>query len=79
MQFTIETEREVDGRWIAEVVEISGALVYGDTEQDAIARVRAMALRILADRIEHGESATRTAGRLDCPELKCLAQPGVAK
>lgn len=53
--FTIETEQEDDGRWIAEVMEIPGALVYGDTAQDAIAKVQALALRILADRIEHGE------------------------
>ena len=55
MTFTIETEREVDGRWIAAVVEIPGALVYGDTRQDAIARVQVLALRVLAERIEHGE------------------------
>ena len=54
LTFTIETEQEDDGRWIAEVMEIPGALVYGDTTQDAIAKVQALALRILADRVEHG-------------------------
>ncbi len=55
MNFTIETEREDDGRWIAELREIPGALAYGETRDEAIARVRALGLRVLADRIEHGE------------------------
>ncbi|OGG57239.1 MAG: hypothetical protein A3F84_13225 [Candidatus Handelsmanbacteria bacterium RIFCSPLOWO2_12_FULL_64_10] len=55
MKMTIETEQEEDGRWIAEVPELSGAMVYGQTREDAIAKVQALALRILADRIEHGE------------------------
>lgn len=57
MNFTIETEREDDGRWIAEILEIPGALVYGDTRDDAVARVRALGLRVIADRIEHGEAS----------------------
>ena len=52
---TIETEREEDGRWIAEVLEIPGALVYGSSTEDAIAKVQALALRVLAERLEHGE------------------------
>ena len=56
LKLTIETEQEVDGRWIAEVMEIPGALVYGETTEEAIANVQALALRILADRIEHGEA-----------------------
>ncbi|MBI2950483.1 type II toxin-antitoxin system HicB family antitoxin [bacterium] len=55
MKLTIETEQEEDGRWIAEVPELSGAMVYGQTREEAIARVQALALRVLADRIEHGE------------------------
>ena len=55
LTFTIETEQEADGRWIAEVMEIPGALVYAATTQDAGARVQALTLRILAERIEHGE------------------------
>ena len=54
--FTIETEREEDGRWIAEVLEIPGAMVYGPTTADAIAKAQALALRILAERLEHGEA-----------------------
>ena len=53
--FTIETEQETDGRWIAEVMEIPGALVYGATTAEAIAKVQALALRVLAERLEHGE------------------------
>jgi predicted RNase H-like HicB family nuclease len=56
MPFSIETEIEADGRWIAEVPTIAGALTYGATREEAIGRVQALALRILADRLEHGES-----------------------
>ena len=55
MKFTIETERETDGRWIAEVMELPGVMVYGATPTDAVARVQALALRVIAERIEHGE------------------------
>ena len=51
----IELEREEDGRWIAEVPDLPGAMVYGQTREEAVAKVEALALRILADRIEHGE------------------------
>ena len=51
----IEIEREVDGRWIAEVPVIPGAMAYGDTREQAIAKVEILALRVLADRLEHGE------------------------
>ncbi|GIK39370.1 MAG: hypothetical protein BroJett011_32030 [Chloroflexota bacterium] len=56
MQFTIEYEQEEDGRWLAEVLELPGVLAYGQTAQQAIARVEALALRVLADRLEHGEA-----------------------
>lgn len=55
MKYTVETEKEVDGRWIAEVPEISGAMKYGKTREEAIARAEALALRVIAERIEHGE------------------------
>ena len=55
MKFTIETEQETDGRWVAEVMELPGVMVYGVTVEDAVARVRALALRVLAERVEHGE------------------------
>jgi predicted RNase H-like HicB family nuclease len=53
---TIDQEQEEDGRWIAEVLELPGVLAYGETQGEAIARVQALALRVLADRLEHGES-----------------------
>lgn len=54
--FRIEVEREEDGRWIAEVVELPGALVYGATQDEAIAHVQALALRVVADQLEHDEA-----------------------
>jgi len=56
MQLTVETEQEEDGRWIAEVTELPGVLCYGVTEDEARMRAQALALRVLADRLEHGES-----------------------
>jgi predicted RNase H-like HicB family nuclease len=53
MRFTIEAEQEEDGRWLAEVLELPGALAYGQTPEEAIAKVQALALRVLADRLEH--------------------------
>ncbi len=52
---TIETERDEDGRWIAEVPDLPGVLVYSNTEAGAVARAKAMALRVIADKLEHGE------------------------
>ena len=57
MKFTIETERETDGRWIAEVMELPGVMVYGVTVEDAVARVRALAERVIAERVEYREDA----------------------
>jgi predicted RNase H-like HicB family nuclease len=54
--FAIEIEQEQDGRWIAEVPDLPGALAYGATEAEARARVQALALRVVADRLEHGEA-----------------------
>ena len=55
MIFTIEHEREEDGRWLAEVRELSGVLVYGRTREEATAKAPALALRVLAERLEYGE------------------------
>ena len=52
----IEVEREDDGRWIAEVVELPGVMGYGNNREEAISKVEALALRVIADRLEHGES-----------------------
>ena len=59
----IETELEEDGRWIAEVAALSGVIVYGATRAEALAKVEALALRVLADRVEHGEAV---------PEIEAL-------
>lgn len=55
MALTIEVEREDDGRWIAEVPAIPGVQAYGETREEAIERVQALSLRVLADRLDHGE------------------------
>ncbi len=54
-KLNIEVEREDDGRWLAEVPALPGTMVYGKNRQEAISRVQALALRVLADRLEHGE------------------------
>ena len=56
MILKVEIERESDGRWIGEVLDLPGALAYGASEQEARAKVQALALRVLADRLEHGEA-----------------------
>lgn len=57
MKFTVEYEQEVDGRWLAEVKEIPGVLAYGKTPEEAVAHAQALALRVVADQLDHGESA----------------------
>ena len=57
MTFTVETEQETDGRWIAEIAQIPGAMAYGATRGEAITRVEALGLRVLAERIEQGETS----------------------
>jgi predicted RNase H-like HicB family nuclease len=52
---SIEIEQEVDGRWIAEVPELPGVMAYGITRQEAMERVQSLSLRVLADRLDHGE------------------------
>ena len=55
-QFTIEFEQEDDGRWIGEVPTLPGVMAYGQTRVEALAAVQALALRVIADRLEHGEA-----------------------
>ena len=55
MTFRVEIEQETDGRWIAEVVEISGVMAYGATRDEALSRTQALTLRVVADRLDHGE------------------------
>ena len=56
MNFTIEHEQETDGRWLAEVPELPGVLAYGTTSSEAMSKAEVLALRVIADRLEHGES-----------------------
>jgi predicted RNase H-like HicB family nuclease len=55
MTFTVEYEQEEDGRWLAEVKELPGVMVYGKDSDDAVAHAQALALRVVADRLENGE------------------------
>lgn len=56
MELSLVVEREEDGRWIAEVPELPGVLVYGATQSEAMSRAEVLALRVLAERIEHAEA-----------------------
>jgi predicted RNase H-like HicB family nuclease len=58
MNLIVEIEQEEDGRWIAEIIGLPGVLVYAQTCEEATTRVQALALRVLADRLEHGESGS---------------------
>lgn len=60
--FIVEIEREDDGRWIGEVVDIPGVLAYGETRAEAVAKAKALAFRVLADRLEHGEAVPELDG-----------------
>ena len=53
--YAVEVEQEVDGRWIAEVPELPGVLAYGQTRDEAVRYAQILSLRVLADRLEHGE------------------------
>lgn len=57
----VEVEQEEDGRWIAEVAGIPGAMAYGSSRKEAVAKVEALVLRILADKVEHGEDTPQLA------------------
>lgn len=61
MKFTIEYEQEEDGRWLAEVLELPGVLIYGKDVEEATARAQALALRVIADRLEHSEVTPKAA------------------
>ena len=62
MPLTIEVEQEEDGRWLAEVPELPGVLTYGPTRQEAIDRAQSLCLRVLADRLDHGEQIPTISG-----------------
>jgi predicted RNase H-like HicB family nuclease len=54
--FKIEVEQEEDGRWLAEVLELPGVLAYGQSQEAAVSKVQALALRVVAERLDHGEA-----------------------
>lgn len=56
MNYSIECEREPDGRWLAEVPELPGVLAYGASPDEAMAKAEVLALRVLAEQLEHGET-----------------------
>ena len=56
MHYSLECEREVDGRWLAEVLELPGVLAYGSTKEEAMVKAEALALRVIAEQLEHGEA-----------------------
>ena len=60
----IEIERETDGRWLAEISDMPGALAYGASRDEATDKVKALALRVLADQLEHGEQVNETVAEL---------------
>ncbi len=66
MQFSIETERETDGRWIAEIPRLPGVLAYGKTESQARAKAYALSLRVIADRVEKSRKVPKCLS-LVCP------------
>jgi len=68
MKFNVEIDREEDGRWIAEVIDLPGSLAYGQTREEAVARAEALALRIMADRLENGESLPNVENVFSVPE-----------
>jgi len=72
MTFTIESEREDDGRWLAEVLEFPGVLAYGQTSDEAIAKAQALALRVLANRLEHADSVAEFVTKTEESKLTML-------
>ena len=64
MAFRIELQQEQDGRWIAEVLELPGVMVYGKTPEEAKTKAQTLALRTLADRLENGETEAQDLNSL---------------
>jgi predicted RNase H-like HicB family nuclease len=60
VEFSIECELEDDGRWLAEVPQLPGVLAYGSSAEEALSRAEVLALRVLAERLEHGEARAHT-------------------
>jgi predicted RNase H-like HicB family nuclease len=62
MNYNVEIEREEDGRWIGEISDLPGVMAYGNSREEALAKTKALALRVLADRLEHGEDVPAMTG-----------------
>jgi predicted RNase H-like HicB family nuclease len=62
MNYSVEIEREEDGRWIGEISDLPGVMAYGNSREEALAKTKALALRVLADRLEHGEDVPAMTG-----------------
>jgi len=71
VQLSIEVEQEDDGRWLSEIPELPGVLAYGETRSEAVVRAQVLALRVLADRIEHGEISPQKVDML--PQVFSIA------
>ena len=67
MKLSIEVEQEEDGRWLTEVPELPGVMAYGQTREEAIRRAQALALRVLADRLEYGEEVPELIADFSVP------------
>ncbi len=67
MNLQVEIEQEEDNRWLAEIPALPGVMAYGQSAQEAIARAKALALRVLADRLEHGENVPEMVGLFSVP------------
>ena len=63
----IEIEREEDGRWMAEVPDLPGVMAYGQNKKEAVSKVKVLALRVMADRLEHGEEIPELRGVFAVP------------
>ena len=63
----IELEQEEDGRWIAEVPDLPGTMAYGQTREEAVLKAKALCLRVIADRLEHGEETPELSGVFAVP------------
>ncbi|MBC7571813.1 MAG: type II toxin-antitoxin system HicB family antitoxin [Spirosoma sp.] len=64
MTIRIETEQETDGRWIADAPDLSGVMAYGQTKEQAVRFAEALALRVIAERLEYGEPVPEVTGQL---------------
>jgi predicted RNase H-like HicB family nuclease len=60
LSYSLQVEQETDGRWLAEVPELPGVMAYGDTEDEAVINTEMLALRVIADRLQHGETKAQS-------------------